>query len=483
MLKQLLFTLLLFLLLPVQSVIGSLRISTTKEQLQDACKTSNVKVVFIFDSKIHFIDFSEETPKISQIAATNGAINPVISPDGSIVAYTTGIEDDPPVNVNGNATIYTCRLEADAQPTKVVEGGFVPRFDYSSSDPVLIYSTCAKAPTGKDYCWDGCGKVIRKNLATGETSTIYDGGSYFGGLSFDGRYLATAESKPNAFMLDLQNASQGPSLLHRFKTTGDAYVDLQTCNSSISSSRIFTNTMMYFDFSSLAYEDEAESVHPILGYWDIHQRIFIARNTGAILKIYDVPVDDIKSPPLDQKGQGEVYNVQWAHPEWSNHPYYAAAAVQVDRLWKKTIYEHTFHSEWLYLINLKDSAYLKIAEATDTSFTSTESMRWPWIWIETPSDFSEDPSWLESAINVKKRNHNKILNSKLQLKDRLLKVAGEQITEIRLFTHDGRLLWSKKFANAQSEILLPARQYSNKLILCDIGLKSGKTVSASIITE
>lgn len=258
-------------------------------------------------------------------------------------------------------------------------------------------------------------------------------------------------------------------------------LDLQTCNPSISSSRIFTNTMMYIDFSSSAIEN-AGSYHPVLGYWDIHQRIFIGRSDGVILRYYDAPQDKISEIPESEMGKGEAYSVNWNHPEWSNHPYYATALSYVTRLWKKTMYERTYHNEGLYIINLKDSAYLKIVEITDTSYTSTETLKWPWVWIETPSNFAEieDPYWLVKPVSIKKRNYSKSLSAKLNIKNNLLQVDGDQIMQIRLFSHNGRLLWSGKYPKAQSTVILPSALITGKLLICDIALSSGRNISTAI---
>jgi len=460
---------------------GEVRICATNEQIQSFCNTRKVKTVFIFNKKIHFIDFSEENPKVSAIAATGGAIMPVISPDGALVAYNSGILYDPPAN--GSASIYVCPLDENAQPTLEVNEGFVPRFDYSANEPVLIYSTCGRPSSGKSYAWDGCGKVMKKNLLNKEVTTLFEGGSYYGGLSFDGKYLATAESNLNAFLLDLQHPQQGPAVLHSLSvkeigTDRDVKVDIQTCSPSISTSRIFTNTIMYIDFSSSAIEN-AGCYHPTLGYWDFHQRIFIGKHDGEILKYFDVPTDMIVEIPADEMGKGEVYSVAWDNPEWSNHPYYATAATNVDRLWKKTLYEHVYLNEELYLINLKDSMYLKLAEITDTTRSSQENILWPFVWIETPENFAdiEDPDWLGPSD---KENDSISQPFRLIVQKNQIRVVGDQITKIRLFFHNGRLLWSRKYPEAQHTVILPSELVARKLLICTIELSSGKKISTPV---
>jgi len=465
------------------TLFGEVRICATNDQIQSFCNTRKVKAVFIFNNKIHFIDFSEENPRVTAIAATSGAIMPVISPDGALVAYNSGILYDPPIN--GSANIYVCEIDENAEPALEVNNGFVPRFDYAANGPVIIYSTCGRPSEDKKYVWDGCGQVMKKNLLSKEITTIFEGGSYYGGLSIDGKYLATAESNLNAFLLDLQHPQQGPSVLHsllvkEIGTDKDVRVDIQTCSPSISSSRIFTNTIMYIDFSSSAIEN-AGCYHPKLGYWGFHQRIFIGNSDGVILKYFDVP-SNIPDIPAEEMGKGEVYDVSWDNPEWSNHPYYAAAATNVDRLWKETIYEHTYLNEGLYLINLKDSTYLKLAEVTDTTKTSNENILWPYVWIETPANFAEmeDPYWLSHNVGVRKRSYDKNRAPTINVKNNHLRVDGEQITQIRLFSYDGRLLWAHKYPKSQHTVLLPSELIAGKLLICNITLSSGKNISAPV---
>ena len=55
----------------------------------------------------------------------------------------------------------------------------------------------------------------------------------------------------------------------------------------------------------------------------------------------------------------------------------------------------------MYIVNLRDSSYLKIAEATDTSYTSAVNVRWQWVWIDPSPGFSEDPLWLDVSSEVR----------------------------------------------------------------------------------
>jgi hypothetical protein len=204
-------------------------------------------------------------------------------------------------------------------------------------------------------------------------------------------------------MLDLQDTFKTPHQVHTMRvkkniTNADTVVTVATCNISRSASTIFTNTMLYYDFSSLVIKN-ANCYHPLLGSWGLHAKLFISRYDGEDMRVFDMPADRPLVPSDDAEGFGEAVGKEWFFPEWSNHPYYAAASLLVDRLYNKNgSWEHTENNESIYLINLKDSVYVKLIESIDTSFTSKTSFRYPFLWIEIPNGFHEDSTWLKSTI-------------------------------------------------------------------------------------
>ena len=234
--------------------------------------------------------------------------------------------------------------------------------------------------------------------------TVFGAGSYYGGLSWDDRYLITGwPGGPNVFMLDLQNINEGPHGVHTMRvkknvTNIDTFVTIGACNMSRSASRVFTNTMLYYDFSSAAIT-AAGCYHPILGTWAEHALLFISRYDAEDLQVFGMPSDRPLVSIAQANGLGEAVGKEWNNPEWSNHPYFAAASLMIDRLWLKNgSYDHTYNSELLYLVDLKDSVFVRLVESIDTSNTSTVDFGNPFIWVEVPVGFQEDSTWLKKTI-------------------------------------------------------------------------------------
>jgi hypothetical protein len=382
------------------------KITASKTQINEFCGTTNVKIVFGCQNELYFVDFSDSFPQFQKINNTVSAFFPVISSDGKWITYQTGVNVEGPSSGQAKGTIWLRRLVADATPIKIADTAYVPRFVQNTSADTLeiIYSTSVTCPQSLCYL---DGKTLKKKIINGipqSSETITENGSYYGGISWDNRYLCTAwPGGPNAFMLDLQNGNGNPVPVHniRVKKQGtdiDTFITIGGCNPSRSASRIFTNTMLYFDFSSSAIT-LAKCYHPLLGKWKEHQLLFISRYDGEDLKVFNTPSDKILVPISSAEGKGEAVGKEWNNPEWSNHPYFAVASLLIDRLFfVSNTWEHTLNNEAIYIVNLKDSIYLKIIESTDTSYSSNITFTNPFIWIEIPSDFKEDSTWLKQTI-------------------------------------------------------------------------------------
>lgn len=388
------------------------RVIATQNQLQSAFGTAKVKLVFSCQSSLYFVDFSEAAPQIRKMNNIASAYYPVISMDGQWLTYQTDNAFEGP-STNPPAKVWLRELAADGTPIKITDTGYVPRFALNtpSDTPEIIYSTSLACPrvNGISICYNAGmtmkTKIINKTPQSSEV--VFDSGSYYGGLSWDNRYLFTGwPSGPNAFMLDLQNSAGGPHAIHSMhvrknSTNADTFVAIGSCNISRSASRYFTNTMLYYDFSSSAITS-AKCYHPILGTWKQHEKLFISRFDGEDLKVFDMPADRPIVPLADALGLGEAVGKEWENPEWSNHPYFAVASLMVDRLWLVSggvSWDHTYNNELIYLVGLKDSSYIKLIESTDTSRASKTSFFYPFVWVEIPaSGFVEDSTWLKETI-------------------------------------------------------------------------------------
>ena len=129
------------LIYPLTS-FAEVRICATNEQIQSFCNTRKVKAVFIFNKKIHFIDFSEENPKVTAIAATSNAIMPVISPDGALLPITE---------------YYTLRKRDDSCLCNRVEPNLrlmsYPRLDFAANNSSHLFNMGSPSA---EKAWDGC---------------------------------------------------------------------------------------------------------------------------------------------------------------------------------------------------------------------------------------------------------------------------------------------------------------------------------------
>ncbi|HUI91762.1 MAG TPA: T9SS type A sorting domain-containing protein [Chitinivibrionales bacterium] len=421
------------------------RIVATQDQVAAACGTTNVKLVFGCQSGLYFVDFSETSPQISSISLADPAYVPDISSDGNWVAYQTGsnAEGGPSTAV---ATAWIRALAASGTPVKVADTGYVPRFVQNAppDTPEVIYATSVACP--QDTCY-ALGQTLLKKIAggaAGPAEVVFDKGSYYGGLSWDNRYLNSAwEGGPNAFMLDLQGGNGVPAALHTMRvkknvTNADTFVTVKTCNPSRSASRIFTNTMMFYDFSSAAIT-LAKCYHPILKTWGTHQLLFISRSDSEDLRVYDTPYMSLVPLSIAQ-GNGEPVAKEWNTPEWSNHPYFAVSGMVVDRLFSAGAgsYDHTLNSEAVYLVNLKDSLYVRLVETTDTSHASMVSLENPFVWVQVPAGFQEDSTWLKQTIWERAAG---VINPYNPSADYLRRSAGSPV-EIVIYSVSGRKIAS-----------------------------------------
>lgn len=379
---------------------------TAKGSIAALCQTTNVKVVFSCKDTMYFADFSESAPQIHKMNNVVSAYFPVISSDGKWITYQTGNSDEGPSDTSMAGTIWLRELAVDGTPVKIADTGYVPRFAQNTpaDSPEIIYSTSLACPN--NICYTN-GRTLKKKIVQAKPQSaqvVFGNGSYYGGLSWDGRFLSTGwPGGPNVFMLDVGDASRTPHPVHTMRvkkniTNADTFVAVGACNMSRSASTLFTNTMLFYDFSSQAIE-YAGCYHPLLGTWATHKKLFISRYDGEDMKVFDTPADPPLVPIEYALGFGEVVGKEWSYPEWSTHPYYAAASLLVERLFSiNSSWEQTYNCESVYLVHLKDSAYVKLIKSVDSSFTSKTSFFYPFIWVEAPASFQEDTTWLKYTI-------------------------------------------------------------------------------------
>ncbi len=277
----------------VLSFVGSqqAKISYTK-------KVGGVRTVF-------FVDFAAAEQKPVQLKKPAGfesknADSPLISPDGNWVAYSILQGNDP-------QGVYIQELSADAEPILVDAQGTEPHWWTADDGSLyLIYSDVFLVKNGQLATTEG--KTYRRRITLSSSGATIGAADIIaphpmnGGLSSDGRYLATGYG--DAAIYDIQ--TQQLSLINS---------GIQVCNPSISPSPANPNLMMFLNFQGTqeeltgsfrddpAYPADDEGVIPQ------HSVTFIVDNNNEVKDF--IPVSD---PYL-----------QLQDPEWSDAPHLVAA--------------------------------------------------------------------------------------------------------------------------------------------------------------
>lgn len=339
--------------------------------------------------RLAFVDFSDPAGTVKVIAAAARPAVPVISPDGGWVVYASGEGAEAGSPVSARSSVYLVRLAEDAVPILVAadsacEPRFVQDVGTGSGKFSIIYSTLAP-----NLAWEGFGKTMQVDVdlagaspSVGAPRVLVDHGSYTGGLSWDGRYLTGGGG--HVAMLDRQGDKGRPDTL--------SYDMIQSCNASISSSRVFTDHVMYLNTEGSS--DRIEGGAP----WGEWQAILVSDHAGNLVRGYSIP--KAFGHPLETAPEKSLTKWKWHHNEWSNHPHFAAATVNAERYFKAgDAYANTLYQERIYAINLRDSTYLEIIRPDRIAFggknVDVSGFYWPWLWVEVPEGFAESGDWLK----------------------------------------------------------------------------------------
>lgn len=358
-------------------------------------KTAKAKIVFVNTTtsgggQLCYMDFSEEvdTPVIRTIEAVKDAKVPVVSPDGKWVVYSAGKGGEAGNPVGMRSSVYLCKIEEKAEPVLIyADSAAEPRFMFNVTDgsDTIIFPTLAPNRAWKDpmqgktmkvgiTCKDGIPKV-------GEPQVLWDKCGFAGGLSWDKQFICSGGEMVALFDLE----------------KGDSAVELGSgCNVSITPSRITTNRIMYLNSGGSLQEVENGKNFKA---WQV---IFISDINRKFIRYYPYPTEFRHDPQTDPVSYKKVATAFcWHHPEWSNHPEYAAATVNINRFFtigtgEDAVNQYTNYQERLYMLRLTDGAYLEVARVAPEvlkyqpdTYNIAAGIFWPWLWVEVPEDFKE----------------------------------------------------------------------------------------------
>ncbi|MBD3343548.1 MAG: hypothetical protein GF401_00625 [Chitinivibrionales bacterium] len=357
------------------------------------------------DHKLHFIDFTENPPSLHSLTEVPTCSNLAISPDGKWIAFQTGSQTDGASYVESTAWIVEAR--DDAVPVRIsdTDAGWAPRFLQGAGELTVVWATCGGADTDATYAWEGCGAMLKRTCpdgVPGPVDTLFAGGSYFGGASYDGLFLSSAEYSKNGFIKDVSTSLDDPPVaIHNVTCTVDGRRDttftLQVCNPSASQSRHYQNVTMFLDFGFFPEGNGLSACNPDLGAWAFYEMMFIATDEETILKKYSTPSVTATTDT------GVPISYEWANSEWSTHPYFGIASEFVTRRWPHPsipIMESSKKIEHITAIDLKDSSFLRLVSTTDTTKTIIKASFSARFMLMSPMISRKSAGWVTPARRI-----------------------------------------------------------------------------------
>jgi formylglycine-generating enzyme required for sulfatase activity len=333
-------------------------VTCTKSDLESFVGTSSLKIAFVKQNSLQsggavcYIDFTSSTPSVRAISDSIQAFGPTVSPNGAYVAYGSRnigfiAPSQTTVRLLNNSSTACSR-------TTTTNSAYLPSWwvDTATGDTCLVCADGA-AMNNDTQVWNNEHTNLWRLSAgkfSGAPQMITAKGSYCGGMSKNGRYLATGY--PFAYLYDYTLDYRVRYFLPPYSGRDDSG---QVCNVSISPSLLAPDQLMFLDFG---YSKVSTVVGKPYGF---HSIIFVCNSCAScqnhIQKWFEKPA-----------GYAE-----WDYVKWSNHPDFAAAIA---------MNQSSGSTGALYLISLKDSSYLKVAQG--------DGLCYPYLWID-PTKLSEIP--------------------------------------------------------------------------------------------
>jgi formylglycine-generating enzyme required for sulfatase activity len=330
-------------------------VTCAKSDLMALVGTSAIKIAFVKDDNIHrkvcYLDFTSAAPTVRVLPDSTPAYGPRISANGSYVAY--GSRDIGFSSPSRTTLWKLCDTAGPRDRTPASASAYLPYWwvDTLTGDTCLV---CAEAATMDNQpSWITQRTMLWRLSAgkiAGSPEVITAKGSYYGGRSKNGRYLAAGY--PNAYLYDYSIDNRLRYFLPPYSGRDDT---AQVCNLSISPSIVTPDQLMFLDFG---YTQVSTLVGKPYGF---HGIIFVCNSC-------------VSCPSHVQKWfEKPAGYAEWDYVKWSNHPGFAAAVA---------MNQSSGSAGALFLVSLKDSSYLKVAQG--------DGLRDPYLWID-PTQVAELP--------------------------------------------------------------------------------------------
>lgn len=312
-------------------------IESSVDRIKETMGTFRAKVAFRNDptGNLAFLDYSQNIPQVIELIDTIQVYHPDISPDGSKVAFCTGLE-----GVGGKSSLYVRNLDAEGSGLVRldVESAAIPRWyvDENQDTSIVYVDDVGDNSDEAEFLSRGTWKVGFANGKFGKPERLLDG-AYHGGVSSS---LAVSGSRLLRANVDGKQ---------EFWYDGE-----QACNVSLT--RAAENKVLFLDFGGAPGRKFAGEKY------GTHQRILVADAKGTL-------IGAIPSP----KG------FSFDHSEWVNDGNHMVATLANSR---------GAHSE-IVLVNPKDSCTVTLL--------SGEELWHPCFWVKPKFDYDGKELNLDSA--------------------------------------------------------------------------------------
>lgn len=234
------------------------------ESMRPLAGSPRAKLVFRNEvsGNLSYVEYSLLTPVVVDLPGTSEAYHPELSPNGRLIAYSTGME-----GVSGKSSLFVRSLNSyDSNAVRLdVESAAIPRWRVlANGDTAIVYVTDAgnnvdAAAFKQKSTW----QVTFMGGKFGTPQKLMDG-AFHGGISADNRLAVT-----------------GARLLRSRIASSDTvwYAGEQACNVSLATDG--SKRTAFLDFG------EGPGREFVGSAYGVHERIFIADSTGKL--VHSVP--------------------------------------------------------------------------------------------------------------------------------------------------------------------------------------------------
>jgi hypothetical protein len=290
----------------------------SSSEMQSFFGTPDVKITYVIKDNGHQTvyyfdnnDTSRTHKKLKKPAGSESfeADSPLLSPDGSFVAY------DLRVNANSLYGAYIQKLDPDATPVLIDANGTEPHWwvdtAVSPHQVYVIYSDRALI----DNLSSGNSHTYKRKVSLSGNGSAQDASvaiapyAMNGGMSKDGNYICTGYQIAAFYNLILQSP---PTVIN---------VGHQVCNPSICPSIAHPDWMMFLNFGG-----KQSLINPFQQNGDFPADSNLGMHTFMLIVDINNTVQDYVSVT---KIMGNGYHA-WQCPEWSNKMSFAAAIALAD---------------------------------------------------------------------------------------------------------------------------------------------------------